>query len=223
MVYDVERLLTLDIGRQGENLARTIEIDVRSMLVQWPNAVIFLLVKRKEDVLPYVAATEVANGILSWPITSMETAFAGDGKIEVRAVAGDVVVKSATATIHVRTSLTSCDNGAPNASQGWVDQIVKAGAQAVAGAAKAEEAANKATEAADEAVEAAEEAKEQADRFQQGEQGGVAASAEKLETPRKVSLGGDVNGNVMFDGSEDVTIEASVSVIPNDEIKEMLQ
>jgi len=215
MVYDVERLMTIEIGRQGENLARTIEIDVRSMLVQWPEAVIFLLVKRKGDVLPYVAATEVANGILSWPITSMETAFAGDGKIEVRAVSGDVVVKSATATMHVRTSLTSCDNGAPNASQGWVDQIVKAGAQAVAGAMKAEEAANK-------AMTAAEEAREQADRLQ-GEQGGKVISAEKLETPRRVSLGGDVSGNVLFDGSEDVLIEASVNIIPNDEIKEMLQ
>lgn len=40
----------------------------------------------------------------------------------------------------------------------------------------------------------------------------VAESAAKLETARKISLGGDLSGAILFDGSEDVTIKAAVTV-----------
>ncbi len=40
----------------------------------------------------------------------------------------------------------------------------------------------------------------------------VAESAVKLENARKISLGGDLSGTILFDGSEDVTIKAAVKV-----------
>ena len=40
----------------------------------------------------------------------------------------------------------------------------------------------------------------------------VAESAVKLENARKISLGGDLSGAILFDGSEDVTIKAAVKV-----------
>ena len=39
---------------------------------------------------------------------------------------------------------------------------------------------------------------------------GVASSAQKLETARRINLGGDLQGNVLFDGTQDVTIFANV-------------
>lgn len=39
---------------------------------------------------------------------------------------------------------------------------------------------------------------------------GVASSATKLETARRINLGGDLQGNVLFDGTQDVTIFANV-------------
>jgi hypothetical protein len=39
---------------------------------------------------------------------------------------------------------------------------------------------------------------------------GVASSASKLETARRINLGGDLEGNVLFDGTQDVTIFANV-------------
>ena len=39
---------------------------------------------------------------------------------------------------------------------------------------------------------------------------GVASSATKLETARRINLGGDLQGNVLFDGTQDVTIIANV-------------
>ena len=43
MRYSADKLSGIDLGRQGENLARTIEIDVSSLLAQWPEAVISLM------------------------------------------------------------------------------------------------------------------------------------------------------------------------------------
>ena len=56
-MYNAEKLTSIDLGRQGENLARTVEIDVSVMLAQWPDASITLLVKRKHDAEPYIADT----------------------------------------------------------------------------------------------------------------------------------------------------------------------
>lgn len=141
MAYNVDKLSTIDLGRQGENLARTVEIDVSSLLAQWPEAVISLLVKRKHDPAPYVADTEVVNGILRWPITTVETSDAGDGKIEIRACCGEVIAKSATGTIRVTTSLTGTETDAPESEQGWVDKVVAAGSEATAGAESAKKSA----------------------------------------------------------------------------------
>ena len=49
MPYDVDKLGTIDLGRQGENLARTIEINVSSFLMQWPTATISLTNTRQNN------------------------------------------------------------------------------------------------------------------------------------------------------------------------------
>ncbi len=169
MAYNVEKLSTIDLGRQGENLARTVEIDVHPLLEQWPDAVISLLCKRKHDTNPYVAVTEVRDGILVWPITSVETETAGDGKIELRAVCGEVIAKSMTAVIRVTASLTGSETEAPDAAQGWVDQVLAAGSAAEENAKVAQDAATRAENAAadidaavDNAEAAAKAAEEQA-------------------------------------------------------------
>ena len=112
-MYNAEKLTSIDLGRQGENLARTVEIDVSSMLAQWPEAVITLLVKRKHDAEPYIADTTVKDGVLFWPITTVETADAGDGKLEIRATCGEVIAKSATGTFRVTASLTGSGTEPP--------------------------------------------------------------------------------------------------------------
>lgn len=93
-MYNADKLTSIDLGRQGENLARTVEIDVSGMLAQWPDAVITLLVKRKHDAEPYIADTTVKDGVLFWPITTVETADAGDGKLEIRATCGEVISRA---------------------------------------------------------------------------------------------------------------------------------
>lgn len=130
MRYDAENLTGIDLGRQGENLARTVEIDVSAMLAQWPEATISLLVKRNHDPCPYVANTEVRDGVLYWPITAADTAIAGDGKLELRAMCGEVLAKSVMGTTRIAVSLTGNETQPPSAAQGWVEQVVEAGREA---------------------------------------------------------------------------------------------
>lgn len=121
----VDKLGTIDLGRQGENLATTIEIDVSSILKKYPSAIITLLVKRKGDVDPYFADTSVTDGILVWPITKTETAVVGDGKIEIQAKSGEIIAKSVTATIRVSSSLSgSATSEPPDFRPSWVDQLL---------------------------------------------------------------------------------------------------
>ena len=158
MRYSADKLAGIDLGRQGENLARTVEIDVSALLSRWPEAIISLLVKRKQDAEPYVANAHVVDGVLYWPITAADTASAGDGKVELRAVCGEVLAKSATGSTRVTASLTGNEAEPPEAAQGWVDQVIAAGGGAQASAEAAREAATEATASAESAEAAAEKA-----------------------------------------------------------------
>lgn len=126
MAYNGEKLSSIDLGRQGENLARTVEIDVSTYLEKWPGAEISLLVKRKNDANPYIADTHIEDGILYWPITAAETEMAGDGKIELRVICGNVLAKSATGNIRVVASMTGIEGEVPEPAQSWVNQVLDA-------------------------------------------------------------------------------------------------
>lgn len=143
MIYNVEKLGTINIGRHGENLARVIEIDVSSMLNQWPDATITLLVKRNKDEAPYVAVTELVDGILYWPVTRAETAVPGNGLIEIRATRGETIAKSVTGFIRVSAALTGNETEPPEQAKSWVDQVIEYGNEATQAAIKAKEEADR--------------------------------------------------------------------------------
>ena len=143
LIYNVEKLGTINIGRHGENLARVIEIDVSSMLKQWPDATITLLVKRNKDEAPYVAVTELVDGILYWPVTRAETAVPGNGLIEIRATRGETIAKSVTGFIRVSAALTGNETEPPEQAKSWVDQVIEYGNEATQAAIKAKEEADR--------------------------------------------------------------------------------
>ena len=171
MRYSADRLAGIDLGRQGENLARTVEIDVSALLSRWPEAVISLLVKRKQDAEPYIADAHVVDGVLYWPITAADTASAGDGKVELRAVCGEVLAKSAAGSTRVTASLTGNETEPPEAAQGWVDKVIAAGSDAQTSAEAAQEAAAEAKASAENAevsVEKALNARDETEKLASG-------------------------------------------------------
>lgn len=133
MIHDVSKLnaTKIVIGRRGENLANTIEIDVSEWLKEWPSASLHVLVLRPGDTAPYVASTSVSNGVLSWPVTNVDTENAGKGKIEIRATAGVVVKKSVIATIEIEPCIL-CDEDVdpPELDPALVEQAIAAAERA---------------------------------------------------------------------------------------------
>lgn len=126
-MYKVNQLSQIDLGRQGENKATTVEIDVSKWLAEYPNADINIVALRNTDTAPYIASTTVEDNILKWVITASDTQFYGRGKAEIRATVDDVVKKSAIAITYVSESLEGEPSPEPpEPSQSWVDEVIAA-------------------------------------------------------------------------------------------------
>lgn len=155
MIYDIKCLPLIYLGRQGENLARTVEIDVGAMLDAYPGASIGLVFQRAGETELYIAATTLDGTMLSWPISAAVTANAGRGKIEVRAMLGDVLAKSVTAPTQVDVSLSGAGSTPPDPEEDWIDDVLQAAFEAKQSAASAADSAQKAEQAVEDAKDAA--------------------------------------------------------------------
>lgn len=155
MIYDIKCLPLIYLGRQGENLARTVEIDVGAMLEAYPGASIGLVFQRAGETELYIGATALSDTVLSWPISAAVTANAGRGKIEVRAMLGDVLAKSVTAPTQVDVSLSGAGSTPPDPEEDWIDDVLQAASEAKQSAASAADSAQKAEQAVEDAKDAA--------------------------------------------------------------------
>ena len=126
MKYDVTKGGYILLGRCGENLARTVEIDVSEYLVEYPGAVVTLLHRRHGESGIYPVATELRDGCLVWQPTSADTAIVGDGEAEVRVTVNGVLAKSKILSTMVDKSLTGQETDAPEPGMDWVDKITNA-------------------------------------------------------------------------------------------------
>lgn len=126
MKYDVTKGGYILLGRCGENLARTVEIDVSEYLVEYPGAVVTLLHRRHGESGIYPVAAELRDGCLVWQPTSADTAIAGSGEAEVRVTVNGVLAKSKILSTMVDKSLTGQETDAPEPGMDWVDKITNA-------------------------------------------------------------------------------------------------
>lgn len=126
MKYDVTKGGYILLGRCGENLARTVEIDVSEYLKKYPGAVVTLLHRRHGESGIYPVAVELRDGCLVWQPTSADTAIAGSGEAEVRVTVDGVLAKSKMLSTMVDKSLTGQETDAPEPGMDWVDKITTA-------------------------------------------------------------------------------------------------
>lgn len=126
MKYYVTKGGYILLGRCGENLARTVEIDVSEYLVEYPGAVVTLLHRRHGESGIYPVAAELRDGCLVWQPTSADTAIVGDGEAEVRVTVDGVLAKSKILSTVVDKSLTGQETDAPEPGMDWVDKITTA-------------------------------------------------------------------------------------------------
>ena len=123
MKYDVTKGGYILLGRCGENLARTVEIDVSEYLVEYPGAVVTLLHRRHGESGIYPVAAELRDGCIVWQPTSADTAIVGDGEAEVRVTVDGVLAKSKILSTMVEKSLTGQETDAPEPGMDWVGKI----------------------------------------------------------------------------------------------------
>lgn len=126
MKYDVTKGGYILLGRCGENLARTVEIDVSEYLKEYPGAVVTLLHRRHGESGIYPVAAELRDGCLVWQPTSADTAIVGDGEAEVRVTVDGVLAKSKILSTMVDKSLTGQETDVPEPGMDWVDKITTA-------------------------------------------------------------------------------------------------
>lgn len=126
MKYDVTKGGCIRLGRCGENLAKTVKIDVSEYLKEYPGAVATLLHRRHGESGIYPVAAELRDGCLVWQVTSADTAIVGYGEAEVRVTVDGVLAKSKILFTVVDKSLTGQETDAPEPGMDWVDKITTA-------------------------------------------------------------------------------------------------
>ncbi len=125
MIISIDnRAATVTLGRQGENLARTICIDISRWVEEFGDGTAVLLAQRPNETSTYPATVTVSGSVVSWPITNADTANAGIGAAELQYIVGEVVVKSHTMRTLIASSLEESGD-APDPESGWVADLLE--------------------------------------------------------------------------------------------------
>lgn len=124
-------ILTLDrfgdqallLGRVGENRATRVQIDLKNILSQYPDAIASITVKQPGRV-EYPAVVKQEGGILTWEITSADIGNkAGSGQAQITIQDADgTVIKTAIACTRVSESLGDATAPAPDPVETWIDK-----------------------------------------------------------------------------------------------------
>ena len=128
------------LGREGENLARTIRFNISHWKALYGDVAVSLLHQRDGDDSPYPCAITVVGSVVEWIITNADTAKVGQyGKYELQCRVGDTLAKSASGNTIVFDALGESTEEPPEAQQGWVDRVLDAANRAEDAASRAEE------------------------------------------------------------------------------------
>lgn len=145
MSTPIEKLYSLRIGVQGENVATRIDIGMGAWMEEFPDATFHLLFKPYNDAFPVTPMlTSFQDGILTWMPTVNATSVVGVGYTEIRAIDANtgLIKKSRIVPTVVESSVTGMDTADPPPPyQEWVSGVLAAGAQAESAAHRAETAA----------------------------------------------------------------------------------
>ena len=147
----IDKVFYLQIGVQGENIARDIQLDVTDWAEKFPEASFHILFKRYNEVYPYPVVTSYEDGILTWTPSAADTAIEGIGYAEVRAINPDtgMVLKSRVLPTSVENSVSGSDGEVPDPFEEWANQVLAASDAAVQAKEYVEEAADGAAAAYD--------------------------------------------------------------------------
>lgn len=203
----------LQLGRQGENLARQVVFDLSTWVAEYGSGVAELIYQRNGDAAPYPVAAVREGNTLVWTLTATDTAVASsygsNGHCELRYYVGDVLAKSATWPTKVIPAMsTPSETAPPEPEQGWVNQVIAVGAAAKAdadrAAALAAEVAANAAQTAQDATESAQakEAAQTAQRLAEDAQRAAETAKQEAETAQAAAAQSATDADVAKQGAE---------------------
>ena len=162
-MYEIDKINFLQIGVQGENIARKIEIDmtkwVEDLEADHVSGYSFgLIFKPYNDPnkYPMVTTYDEETHVLTWRVSAAATQVSGVGYTEVRAqeTESGLVKKTRIIPTAVEDSVSGNETEPPESQEEWVTSVLNAGAAAVS-ANTAAQAAKTAAETARDAAQAA--------------------------------------------------------------------
>lgn len=138
MATPIDKVYSLAIGVQGENIARDMEFDMSKWVELYPTATFHVLFTPYNAVGPSPQLSDYQDGILTWTPTLGATAAAGVGYTEVRALDPDtgLIRKSRKIPTSVEHSVTGANSeDPPEPFEDWVNSVLQSGTNAANAAA----------------------------------------------------------------------------------------
>ena len=131
MIIDVTstKSFTINIGRQGENDITEIMFDYSGLVEEYGEGTLSCIVQRKKTDDPYPTILTAENHIATWNVSSVDTAYAGTGKIQLSYVVDEQIKKSIIYKIKVEPSILPTSEDPPEPIKNYLDQIVEIGTQ----------------------------------------------------------------------------------------------
>lgn len=131
-MFEIGKLPSLDLGYQGENKVRTIDIDMTAWLEEYPGSKVALMVKRPDEDVYYPAGRMEGN-VLLWVIDRADRQYAGRGEAQVILKgADDIELRTRVVKTKISPSLSGTEVEAPPPHATWVGDVLDAAAQAEA-------------------------------------------------------------------------------------------
>ena len=138
----IDRLSLIDLGIEQEQNSKIIEIDVKPWLKKMPGAAFTIVATRPGESTPYLAVSQLEDGVLRWTVTAGDLGVAGKyGKCDIRAYETDgdgteKIKKTAVILTTIGDTLPGTTQAAvPEASKGWVDKAAESAQKAETAAA----------------------------------------------------------------------------------------
>ena len=131
-MFEIGKLPSLDLGYQGENKVRTIDIDMTAWLEEYPGSKVALMVKRPDEDV-YYPAGKMEGNVLLWVIDRADRKYAGRGEAQVILKgADDIELRTRVVKTKISPSLSGTEVEAPPPYATWVGDVLDAAAQAEA-------------------------------------------------------------------------------------------
>lgn len=129
-MFEIGKLPSLDLGYQGENKVRTIDIDMTAWLEEYPGSKVALMVKRPDEDV-YYPAGKMEGNVLLWVIDRADRQYAGRGEAQVILKgADDIELRTRVVKTKISPSLSGTEVEAPPPYATWVGNVLDAAAQA---------------------------------------------------------------------------------------------